>query len=721
MSNIIEQIRERRNANTSQSLMMLEMVPLSDIDTKYSLLSGASAYLHDPAIAEKWMELTAAETDTRLKADMLQQLAVTGMRQIAVKERFIQILIESLKQDESRDIILPILGRYAITDTTARQHLITFYKQQDNADVSRMILSWLLIPITATPEDLAFYKEMLDKTDEAEKLVLVNRLLLQDEADMALISRLLTPEEPFLIKEMVLRFCFDRSFVPTAALANLIKTDRSPLICIRCIQLLAVHGLDDPALIDILLESGRNDPDAAVRNAALHAFSYSIKLTPEIISHLCRNLATEKDAGIAAGLINMLAPYTAQHEILSNALLELVQQPIQTALAVRIYEILGRLIPQRPALFEKFVVLFEQEQQTDCRTAMLNAIAAAVTPGDELNSFYLKALEAPSLQIKEAGIRGILQIPLTRANTGTVAAAAPVLLHPGIPNDLRRTLAKKISTIPQLPSATVQVFNQLADHEQDSIIRDICTKVQESAISQAGGAHINWEQWLHKADVAHDFSGIFPHLWMYYDDNPAMAHSILWSALNPAGSSSIYQERVSDVEILRFLAVKAGIDDNLSRYALNQLLTADLGNESKFKEYLLILKSNPQFAELKEGLWSLLEKRGRYINLIQLDELNRLIWGDELETVFRQRLEKQQSAAGIQPYISYLTVNSSWTPVPDLLHWIVQRPFVQQDADAMRALKDATRNAGMDLEKMLRSATPEQPGFADEEGPGFAD
>lgn len=721
MSNIIEQIKERRTANTEQSLMMLDMVPLSDTDTKYSLLSSAGPYLQDPTIAARWIDLIEAEKDTQLKADMLLQLAGTGMHQIAIRERFISVLIASLQQDESRDIILPLLGRFSITDKQARQHLISFYRQQDNRDVSRMILSWLLIPLDATPEDLSFYKEILNKVDEADKLVLVNRLLLQNEADLPLISQLLTPEEPSLIKEMVLRFCFDRSYVPAEALAQLIKSDRSPLICIRCIQLLAVHGIDSPELIDVLLESGRNDPDASVRNAALHAFSYSIKLTPAIIAHLCTNLATEKEAGIALGLINMLAPYTAQHETLSNALLQLIGQNIQTALAVRIYEILGKLIPQRPALFEKFVQLFEQEQHTACRTAILNAIASAVTTGDELNSFYLKALDAPSPAIKEAGIRGILLIPLTRANITTVEAAAPVLLYPDLQADLRRTLARKISTIPELSSATIQVFSKLADHETDATIREICTKVQESAISQAGGEHINWEQWLHKADVEHDFSGIFPHLWMYYDDNPAMARSILWAALTPGGSSSLYQERVSDVDILRFLAIKAGIDDNLSRYTLNQLLTTDLGNESKFKQYLLVLKSNPQFAELKEGLWSLLEKRGRYINLLQLDELNQLIWGDELETVFRQHLQKQLSAAGIQPYISYLTANSSWAPVPELLQWTVQQPFVQQDADAMRALKEATRNAGMDLEKMLRTAAPEKPGFADEEGPGFAD
>ncbi|WP_343668981.1 hypothetical protein [Chitinophaga sp.] len=705
MSKITDEIRERRAAHTAQTLMMLDMVPLSDTDTKYSLLSGATRYLHDPAIAEKWLSLIAAETDTTLKADMIRQLAGTGLRQLSDTTALINIMVASLAQDESRDLILPILGRLSVSDPTARQHLIQFYKQQENADTSHLILSWLLIPVDASQEDIAFYKEIMHEAAETDKLVIVNRLLLQDTLDIATISALLRPEEPVAIKEMVLRFCFDRSFVPAEALSTLIKTDTTAFIRTWCIQLLAVHGIDSTELTNTILHAYTQDPDQGVKQAALRVFEYSLKLTPAIIEHLCAQLATAQNLQ----LLYLLAPYTAKNETLVNALLALSTQNIRTDLAVVIYNILGKLIAQRPPLFERFVQAYEQEQKEECRTAILQAITAFTPNDDSLNSFYSKALQAPSPAIKEAGIKGILLIPLTKENIAIVEAAAPVLLHTQLNRELRHLLAKKISMIPQLNPATVKVFGQLADHEQDQAMKEICTYVQENAVSQAGSSNINWEQWLHKADVEHNFSGIFPHIWMYYDENPEMANRILWAALTPGNSSSLYQEGVSDIEILRFLAVNKGMDDNLSRYALTQVLTIDLGNESKFNHYLLALKGNPGFAELKEGLWQLLEKRGRYINLILLNEVLQ-----PTATEFMQQIEKQSTPAGILPYISYLQANCSWAPVPDLLQAILAKPFVPQDNDTMRAMKDACRNACMDVAALQAPKT-------NDDGPGFAD
>ena len=702
-------IKERRSANVEQTLMMLEMVPLSDTDTKYSLLSSASYYLNDSRVIEKWIDLIAVETDTKLKADMLLKIRI---EQVPDKTRFIELLSAALQQDESRDIILPMLGRFSVTDLQARQKLISFYKEQENADTARLILSWLLIPVIASAEDLVFYTEILDKADEANKLLIVNRLLLQDKLSLQQVEQLLRPEEPLSVKEMVLGFCFDRSLVPEAALISLMQYDKHPRIRIWSIQLLAVHGIRTVPLTGMVLRVFTKDPDAAVREAALRVFEYSITLTPEIIQFLHEHLAAEKDITVALQLLHLLEPYAAQSELF----VDLLSKGLKTVLAVRIYEILGKLVPQRPLLFEKFIAAYEQEQHEDCKAAILRAITAAVAFGNELNSFYLKALDAPSAVIKEWGMQGILQIPLTKEHTSVVEAAAPVLLHTGLNRELRSLLAKKISCIPQLSSATVQLFIRLIDHETDARIKDICTTVQENAIANEGGDNINWEQWLHKADVEHDLSGIFPHIWMYYHDNPPMAKSILWSAINPANSNALYSEGVSDVEILRFLSVNAGTDDDLSNYALNKLLNADLGNESKFGQYLLVLKSNPAYEGLKEGLWILLEKRSRYINLILLDQLTTMIWGNELEDVFRKRLQQQNTAAGIVPYLSYLTVNCTWLPVPELLKSVV--PLVREDREATAAFKDACRKCGLDVEELFRIHAQQQPA---DDGPGFAD
>ncbi|NML40251.1 hypothetical protein HHL17_23830 [Chitinophaga sp. G-6-1-13] len=719
LSQTIATIRERRNAGTEQALLMLDMVPLSDTDNKYSLLSTAAHYLHDPAVISKWMELIAAETDTQLKADMLQRLAATGLQQIPDKQGFADLLAASLQQDESRDIILPLLGRFSLTYPPARERLIAFYQQQHNADVNRQILSWLLIPVQATEADLAFYRSLLDSTDTDDKLLLLNRLLLRDQLGPEQIAQQLQPATPDVIKEMVLRFCFDRSAVPEAALCTLVRSDKNPQIRKWSIQLLAVHGVSHNDVLDTLLHALREDPDPAVRQAAMFVFAYSLTLTPTTIEHLALCLQTEKHIQVALQLLQLLAPYTEKNEALTAALWQLLDRDIAVDLAAAIYDILGRQVPVKPALLDKFMVAYEKEQHDACKAIILKAITSAMNTGESWNRFYLRALEAPSAAIRSWAVQAMLYIPLTPDNISTIAAAAPVLLHPEIPHQQRQLLARKISCIPQLPATAVQVFSKLADHSNDQELQRLATKVQEKAISHNGGAQINWEQWLHKADVTHDLDGIFPHIWLFYDDNPQMADKILFAAINPANSNSLYQSSVTDIEILNFLSMKTGINDEMSRYALNQLLHTDLGNESKFKWYLLVLKSNPANAELREGLWQLLEKRGRYINMIQLDELLRIIWKDQLETVFRQHLLQQTTAAGAVPYLQYLEANNTWEPMPVLLKAAAQLPGMLQDSSFKEALQRTCRAAGLDVDDLLRSAAP--PAAPEADGPGFAD
>jgi len=705
---VLETIRERKNSNIESTLLMMDMVPFSDNEAKYSLLSTAGNYLHDGRIIEKWIDLIAQETDKQLKADMLQRLSI---QEIPDKTRFINLLATSLQQDEARDVILPLLGRFSIHDALARQTLINFYLQQQNADVSEVILSWLLIPVIASADDIIFYKSIVSKVGETDKLLIVNRLLLQDQFDD--VSMFLTPDEPLAIKEMVLRFCFDRSLVPQPALIQLAREDKHPHIRIWAIQLLAVHGIKTTEQVQLVFEVFSKDKDNAVKQAALKVFSYSVAMTPEIIRYLHNELASQPDINISLQLIHLLTPYVDQYEALVDSLFSLLDKGIKTALAVKIYEVLGKLVPKRILLFEKFLQAYEKEQHEDCKAAILEAITTAVTFGNELNMFYLKALEAPSFVIKEWGIQGILQVPLTKENIPVVAAAAPVLLHTSLNRELRRLLARKISCIPQLPAEAIQVFAKLSDHDTDPGIKEICTAVQEQAMSQ-GDASVNWEQWLHKANVEHDLSGIFPHIWMFYDSNPSMAADILWSAINPANSGSLYQEHVEDIQILRFLAIRQGGNDELSRYALSKLMNADLGYESRFIHYLLVLKTNPAFEELKEGLWLLQEKRYRYINQILLNEILQLVFGDQLYNVFVQHVNKQNSPAGLLPYLHYLGTNCTWEPAPAVLEMIVQKGY--DDKEFVTSLKEVARKVGLDYEELMRkNAAPT------DDGPGFAD
>lgn len=718
MNTLFENIRGRREATAEQTLLMLEMVPLSDTETRYALLSSAGRYLHDRQVAAKWMELIAGETDTRLKAFMLRRLGGLSWQQLPDQEAYLSLLASCLAQDEARDTVLYLLGELSVTEQKAREQLMAFYRQQQNADTARLILYWLLVPSDAPADTLAFFMEQLDTVDEAYKLVLVNRLLRQNQLQPAQVEKLLHPSEPDAIKQMALRYCFDRSWIPEQALCTMIEQDGSPVNRAGAIQLLATQGLQHTTVLAVVLKALRDDPHDGVRQLTARLLQESVVLTPETIAYCRDSLLQEKNVNNALQLLNLLLPHLDQNEPLLTALLQLLQQNIQTALAVWLYTAIGKLLPQRPDLFERFLAAYSTEQRDECKAAILGAITAAPAYSHRLHPFYLQALQAPSLHIRQWAVQGLLQIPLTPENIATLEAAAPVLLEQGIDFQKRLLLARKICCIPQKPTTLLAVLQQVAARGDDERIRTVCRQALEKAlVSGNADAGINWQQWLHQVDVEHNLEGIFPHLWMYYADNPEMAKKICWSALNPANKNALYYAGVQDLDILYFLAGRAALDDELARYCINRLVNGQYGEEDRFNHYFVLLKNNAHLPELKTLLWPVLEKWGRNLNQVLVAELLQLVWGSALEEVFTQRIRQLQTAAALTPYLSWLSANSTWPPVPALLKTIAALPPVQEE-DNKKLFQEACRNCGLDATSLLQAVAPNNEVV---EGPGFAD
>jgi hypothetical protein len=139
--------------------------------------------------------------------------------------------------------------------------------------------------------------------------------------------------------------------------------------------------------------------------------------------------------------------------------------------------------------------------------------------------------------------------------------------------------------------------------------------------------------------------------------------------------------------------------------------------------YLLIIKTNPSVPELKPALWQLLELRGyrNGLNLIQLDELLHIIWGTELENEFKQRIAAQQTVNGLLPYLQYISVNNNWLAAPAVLKSVLEHHAAMLDDSSFSSIfKEACRNAGIDVDRLIRTTVP-PPTQKTEEGPGFAD
>ena len=415
-------------------------------------------------------------------------------------------------------------------------------------------------------------------------------MLLHDKLSVDQITQLLQPMTPPAIKEMVLRYCIDRSIVPEIPLSVILRIDPEPRFRHWAILLLAVHSVKTVAVLDAIMYALKNDQDARVREAALRVFGYSLSLTPETVGYLSYCLSSETDTQLALQLLQFLAPHTSQSPELTDVLFYLLQQNLHASVSLSIYDILGRLVPTNPAMQEKFIIAYEQEQRDDTKAVILKALSN--TMGDR-HELYLKSLRSPAAGIREWAIQGLLMIPLTRENVPIVMQAAPALLQPELRLEMRRQLARKLSVIPNLPAETVAVFARLNDHERDGDILRSATLAQEKAISHSGATNIDWEQWLHKADVAHDLNGIFPHIWFYFSENPNMAKQVLYACMNPANGNALYAQNISEADILEFMIANFGIDEHLINYAISHLLQADLRTNGMLYHYLLIIKTYP--------------------------------------------------------------------------------------------------------------------------------
>jgi len=717
---ITETIKARSNSNREQALLLLDTVPLTDTENKYNLLASAAHYLNDAEVLNKWIGMAVSETDTRLRADMLYRITGSNLQAIADPAAFMQLLVSVLQQDEARDTVLWLLGKLSLFFPAAKQPLIAFYQQHNNADTRRLILAWLLIPKTTDETDIAFFNSILLETDSDEKRLVISRLLLHDKLSVDQITQLLQPMTPPAIKELVLRYCIDRSIVPETPLCVILRIDPEPRFRHWAILLLAVHGVKTVAVLDAIMFALKNDQDAKVREAALHVFGYSLSITPETVGYLNYCLSSESDTQLALQLLQFLAPHTSHSPELTNGLFYLLQQNLPASVTLSIYDILGRLVPSDAAMQEKFIQAYEQEQRDDAKAVILKALSNTMGHRHEL---YLKSLRSPAKGIREWAIQGLLMIPVTRENVPIVIQTAPALLQPELRLELRRQLARKLSVIPNLPAETVAVFARVNDHERDSDILRCATLAQEKAISQSGAASIDWEQWLHKADVAHDLDGIFPHIWFYFHENPDMAKQVLYACMNPANSNALYPHNISEADILEFMIANFGIDEQLISYAISRLLQADLRYNGMLYHYLLIIKSYPLVPELQPALWQLLELRGyrNGLNLIQFDELLRIIYGADLENQFKQRIAAQQTVNGLLPYLQYISVNNNWRSAPAVLKCVLEHHAALLDDSSFQSLfKEACRNAGVDADKLIRTTVP-PPTQEAEEGPGFAD
>ncbi len=707
MSELIQTIRERRQAKVEQALLSLETANLSNIDTetKDSLYGIVSYHLHDKTILEKWLQFIEKETDTRLKAKMFNAISNIDQRTIPNPEKFVELLLKSFGNDECKEIITRLLYQFAIANEEVLKELIKIYPQQQRKDIQEILLSAFLISSDISDTSVQFFLTLLNKVDSEFKFNIVQRLLRRDKLPQEELRKLFTPTEPAIIKNLVLAYCADRTIFFEEEFCTLLRNEPQKENRLLLLRYCSNYGIRTSKVLEAILHTSQKDPEESVRAMALRVIETSLTITPEIIQTLCTALSTEKNIVLAEKLLTILTLYLNHHPIVVEKFLALTQEQIQVPLAILLYRELGKLLPWKKELLQKFIDGYQQAQHEEIKAVILESITTVSSNMEELFPLYISASRIPSPQIQTWAIHGLLQIPLTENNTELFSTAVDVLMEQKVDRENRILLATKIARIPKKSPTLISKLKNIVENGPKDSIRDICKDAVDKIVTSGEYAgeynSIDWQQWLYQVEVEHVVKGIFPSIFLNYEANPEMAKKILWAALNPVCSNAMYGEGISDTTILSFLSVRNSIDDNFSRYCINKVLTDPYGGNPNF--HLVILKSNPKSPELKTSLWDILEKKSSNLNMVLFIELLEMVYEEkEIISTFQKRMIAKTNEEAILPYLKFLSQTSLWQGTQTILKTLVNsKPLspILMKQEAQQLFKQALYNAAIKFDE----------------------
>jgi len=670
----------------------------------------AGRCLADGAVVGRWVELTASEADTGLKEAMLVRLAACDHRQILDMAAYIRLMVSCIAESGLRPLALEALSQLVTAYPEVVDAFVQAYAAQTSAQAKRQILLGLSQFHTLPPTLVDFISTAADHCDADVKSVLVDRLLRRDAVDAGTLGRWLAPTEPAAVKERVLQHLLDRSLLLEEATTRVLRTERESPVRLLALRALAAQAPRSTGSIQALLDTLRDDPDSQVRAEAVLVFQHTVEPTPEILPALLQALQTEKVRAVAQLILSTLVRYAGSSPAVRDGLLALTSQNLHTEVAAALYEALGRLLRWDASLLPFFLAAYERSQDDQGRSLLLEALSQWPDLDERLIGLFRDALEAPSVAIRQWGVQGLLRVPLTQEQAGTVAACVVSLLDASIDRDLRRSLARKICCIPDPAPDLRAALDETAAHTDDEEIRRACRRALARPSTRADSPAATLARWQHQVTVEHDVQGIFPAIYALYDAFPAECTRILKVAvLDPACRDKLYYDEfpVGDSRIIQFLLSQDALDDDLCRYCLEQAL-ASQGNAF----YVGMLRSRPAFPELRTAVWRILEstaassEAGRVLLL----DLMILVYGGEtaVAAALRERLSRLRYPAAAIPYLRFLNDNRGWGPVKPLLEEMLSSRALL-DADNLEILRDA-------IKELVPDQDPErqEPGLANE-------
>ena len=708
----VQAIRERREKSVQRALTTLELYASGDAENSAALLTMSAKSGGDARVAARWIELLAAETGQGRRQALLRELAKLDFRQIPNSAACIAQLLSCLGQPDAREWALYCLTRIAPQNPQLVAPLIDAYRAQRDDRVAQRILA-MLLTIGDLPDPLiAFFVSVLDAVNADTKTVLVQRLLERDALPPARLEKLLVASEPALIKVLVLDHAVDRSIRLDAAATEILRHDPDSACRTAAVWALTETGAPPAAALDALLHAAGNDPDDRVRTFAINAFEHTLAKTPAVIRALLDALPRETSPARVSLILKLLAPHLQRAPEIVPALSTLLEQNLQTELALEIYTLLGTLAPWNSDVREFLIAACAREKEDRIKAAILKPLSQLNASDPQLTALFADALKLPEPEIQTWGLQGMLLLSATPQHVPFIVQGVDALLSPDIPLRLRVALAQKFAALPEKPAALLERLKFTAEHAREVELQRVCEEIINAAAADAvdtAAVAVDWDGWIHRAEVEHRGDGIFPALYEHFDANQTAARRVLKALLNPQCSDNLYGLYGYDVNegtILGFLERKDAVDDDVSRFCIGRTLNQNAGTPNA---YLQTLLANPGYPGLSDGFWQIFEKRLDASPAL-LRTLLIAAHGDEETAIaaFSARM-KMRSGGALKPYLRLLLENLGWPPARTLLVSLAERSDLT--VELRQPLADALKKIGV---KTAPNQRPAGPGFADE-------
>lgn len=710
-------IRDRRERTVGRALTLLELYPAADPATRASLLRTAAPALADPRVAGRWITLLAREADPGLRVRLLEYLAAHDFRLSPETADWVAPLLSCAAQPEARHWALAALAAFAPHDARVLAPLMDLYGNLRDVADQRRVLRLLLAHGDPPPALVEFLLARLESVDAHLKVAIVRRLLEQDAIPAPALARLLAPTEPTAIKVLVLDHLLDRSIRLPAATLSLLRQDPDASVRMSAAYVLLESECADPAVLEALLSVVARDPDAQVRSAVLAALHQSLARTPAVIRTILALLPQEPSTEQAIAILRLIEPAMGADSGIAGTLRTMLSGRLQIQLAVEVLRILGALSTRSPELVAWLAEEAARTTDDRIKVAILRPLSQLGGKHPELAGLYADAIRLPDLEIQRWGAYGIVQLPATADHTGAFEAAAARLSGPGLPADLTRSLARKLTMLPEKSAALRSHLQAAAAQSGEPEVRRLCEEACSAETTDAMDpleVAIDWSSWIHRAEVEHRADGIFPALYGRCQENPAAARRILKALLNPQCSSSLYASygyQVNEASLLDCLDRMNAIDDEVSRFCIGRVLTQDYGTPAHLLEYL---DANPGFAGLRDGLWRILAKRPDAAPA-QMRHLLVVAHGGDAPAAaaLAARIAATRGAEALMPSVKLVQENLGWPPAPDLLRALWRHPDLTGDARV--AVQQAMVECEIDDPQADGpKAVAPGPGFADE-------